>query len=224
MKKYLFILFVIILALSGCQTEINEDWFDSKIKQINEAMIKDYSIIDCSKSENYDKEKILFQIVHICRFSENDFLYGLYNEEVKGIKTQEECQSKNGNWIPYLRRNTEYEMYPSLNEYYFSNILFSLENTGCTKLNLNDYSLKFAIYHNGIKKEEKIDYSVLKWWTYQKYGDEFLFPGKMIFTEASFDKKILAGDNPNNYIFKICLLKENEQIISCDEIHFNMTT
>jgi len=204
-------------------TNKNKDsWFDTKSNEVKLLLNKDYEKFNCSKSDNFGKEKILFQIVNICKFSENHFLYGLYNEEVNGIKTQDECKSKGGNWIPYLRKNVEYDAYPSLKEFYLYQVPISLENTGCTKIDISSYYLRFAVYHNNIKTIEKSDSSLLQWWTYQHYGNEFLFPGKDLFTEVSFDKDKPAGDTPNDYTFKICLLNKSDEIISCDKINFNM--
>jgi len=189
-----------------------DDWFECSIIKKIMNREKSNEKIDCSKPENYNKQKIYFAISTICK-KDSTILLGTFCEEQGGtIKTIVQSQS-----------------YPSLNEYYFNSISTEFENLGCTKVNPDDYVLIYSLYQNGKRLASKIDDESIKNVISLLGDDDYtIYPEDMILvylgfgTDPMFPTAIEIND-PNGFTFKVCLIDTTEKtIVSCDKADFNI--
>ena len=196
-------------ADSGQKTD---DWFEcSDIKKMMKEKKSDKKI-DCSKSENYNKEKVYFAINTIC-------------EKNGWIGVISYCEEEGGTISPIVQS----QAYPSLGEYYFYSISTKFENLGCTKLNPDDYLLIYALYQNGKMLESKVDNKSIAYINgLLGEEDSKIYPEDWLMLQLGFGKQIMLPTavqttSPNGFTFKVCLIDSAKKtIISCDETDFNI--
>lgn len=195
---------------SADSNKLINDWFDcSDIKLFMNQEVNDKKI-DCNNIENYNVEKIYFNIFRKCEKGD----YILYSGD---------CNERGGILKPIVASN----VYPSLNEYYFNSTSVEFKNLGCTKINLENYGVIYALYQNGEQLDIKSKLLSEDIAINSLLEDDTIYPDAWIMTSLFFGESTFGNsiklNSPNDLEFKMCVIDIiKHKIVSCDYTRFNL--
>ena len=174
------------------EDKIIQEEFD--LNEYRDYLNSDNDKIDCSKTSNYNKEKLDLAFDYNCYFEEDStqFYYG-------------ECDGIQG--VDKLDANVD--RYPSLNENYFNSVDLTLKNIGCTKIKSENYNIKYQLIQNNqilAEIEHTLDYSLR---TFNTQDTNYVYPEEYGFLYLGFRDSVPFSDNSDLY-FKVCIYNKND--------------
>ena len=178
-----------------------EDIFETQ--KYKEYINSNKEKLDCNLKSNYDKEKLDLAFDYNCYFNEKSTQYAF------GA-----CDGMQG--IDKL--DADVDRYPSLNENYFNSASLTLTNRGCTKLELQNYKIKYQlIQENKILADEDkgLLYSLR---SFNNQDVNYLYPEEYGFLNLDFNDRVSFSDS--NYVyFRVCIYnKDNLSEAVCNEV------
>ena len=202
-------------ADSGQKTD---DWFGCKDVEAILNLEKDYEKIDCSNRNNFNLSILDFEITRYCEADvggEDRELYGNFEDGL--------CEDV---YEGVIKPSVKYEAFPSLSEYKFYNVGVSIDNNGCTKERLSDYSIFYGLYQNN----QPIAFNFVNLGQ-DYFGDQILDPQagndyyvtNVGFGKGSYLTTPVVRTTPDDYTLKMCLSDSSTPItVSCDWADFDM--
>lgn len=159
--------------------------------------------LDCSKTSNYNQEKLDLAFDYNCYFDEESTQY--YYGSCDGIQGIDKLDA-------------DVDRYPSLNENYFNSVDLTLTNIGCTKIKLEDYNIKYQLIQNNqilAETEHALDYSLR---AFNNQDVSYLYPEEYGFLYLGFRDSVSFSDRSDLY-FRICVYnKDNFSQAVCNQV------